>query len=87
MKVGVQMAFEPNHTCKNPKCNESYYACDSCDQTKGIHWRSLCCSAECFKEYMRIIDERDNPTIVNKLEIQDEIKETTATEIKRTYKK
>jgi hypothetical protein len=40
---------------------KEYFACDDCDKGKGINWRSLCCSPECFKEYIRIIDERDNP--------------------------
>lgn len=55
------MAFEPNHTCKNPKCGISYYACDDCDKSKGVHWRSLCCTPKCFQEYMEFIEERDNP--------------------------
>jgi hypothetical protein len=55
------MAKEPNHICKNPKCLKNFYACDDCDKNRGIHWRSLCCSVECFKEYMTFIEERDNP--------------------------
>ena len=76
------MAQEPNHVCKNPKCENEYYACDTCDQTKGIHWRSLCCSTDCFKEYIRVIDERDNPKV-----IVEEIKEESVAETKRTSKK
>jgi len=64
------MAHEPNHVCKNPKCNKNYWACDDCDKNKGVHWRSLCCSVDCFKEYLRAIEERDNP--VKELEITEE---------------
>jgi hypothetical protein len=66
------MAKEPNHVCKNPNCQSpSYYACDDCDKNRGLHWRSLCCSVDCFKEYMRIIDERDNPKVQETVTEQD----------------
>lgn len=56
---------EFNHICANPNCPNkivdssgralpNYYACDDCDRSKGITWRFLCCSRECFNEYYNI---------------------------------
>lgn len=48
---------EPNHICRNPKCDKGingkpkeYWACDYCDRKNT--WRALCCSIECFNELM-----------------------------------
>lgn len=49
-----------NHNCKNPKCNKAYYACDACDEVQGLHWRSVACSVDCFKEFIKLLDQKDN---------------------------
>jgi hypothetical protein len=82
------MAKEPNHICKNPNCEKSYYACDDCDKNKGIHWRSYCCSIECIKEYWRITEERDNPkTEVVVEDIVSDIKNVEEVVTTKTRKK
>lgn len=48
---------KPNHICKNPKCNTEYYTCDACDKTSGLNWRSVACSVDCFKEYMKLLEQ------------------------------
>lgn len=49
---------EPNHICRNPKCNKGenggkkhYYACDYCDRTN--QWRAFGCCPECYKEFIK----------------------------------
>lgn len=51
---------KPNHICKNPNCNTEYYACDACDKLMGLHWRSVACSVGCFKEYMNLLDKKED---------------------------
>lgn len=77
---------KPNHICKNPKCEKEYYACDECDSHTSLNWRSVACSIECFKEYIKLIDERDNPKETIEESIQESIKEENDTLIKK-YKK
>lgn len=51
-----------NHTCKI--CGEKYYACDYCEQEHTFTpWRSVCCSIECYKEYLKLITDARNETI------------------------
>jgi hypothetical protein len=71
------MANTPNHICKI--CGEKYYACEGCDQRN--HWKSVTCSPECFKEWMRIIDERDNPKPVEVEKPVEIIKEDVEEEV------
>lgn len=62
---------EPNHICKNNNCKREYYACDDCDSAVNLNWRSVACSTECFKEYMKPIEGRDNPKVIVKEEIKN----------------
>lgn len=66
-----------NHTCVNPNCpnkivgadgrpQNNYYACDECDRNRGITWRSLCCTKECFEEYMSIFFDNKEKKEVKK---------------------
>lgn len=56
-----------NHICANPNCpskivdkngnlQPNYWACDDCDRGRGITWRRICCSEECFNEYLDIVN-------------------------------
>lgn len=62
------MANTPNHICKI--CGEKYYACEGCDQRN--HWKSVTCSPECFKKWVKIIEERDNPKPI-KVEVEQSV--------------
>jgi hypothetical protein len=48
---------KPNHICKNPSCKKEYYACNACDKTSGLSWRSVACSPECFLIYMDLVEK------------------------------
>jgi len=54
------LALEFNHKCII--CSKLYDACDKCDALG--HWKSITCSLKCFEEYLRILDERENPKII-----------------------
>lgn len=42
---------KPNKECKC--CGKMYYGCKSCDEVNAYFaWRTICCSRECFQEYM-----------------------------------
>ena len=62
-----------NHICKNPDCGKAYHACNACDKTEGISWRSVACSPECFFIYLDLCEEANRKT----LEEQNNLKHTT----------
>jgi len=42
----------PNTVCR--VCGKEYFCCS--DSRKINSWRTMACSGECFKEYMRLIE-------------------------------
>lgn len=48
---------KPNTTCR--VCGKEYFCCS--DSRKINSWRTMACSPECFKEYMKRVDEARNP--------------------------
>lgn len=48
---------KPNTTCR--VCGKEYYCCQDSKNING--WRTMACSPECFKEYMRRIEEARTP--------------------------
>ena len=48
---------KPNTICR--VCGKEYYCCQDSKNING--WRTMACSPECFKEYMRRIEEARTP--------------------------
>jgi hypothetical protein len=44
------MSQTPNAVCE--VCGTPYYRCKPCIEAKGLHWKKVCCTTECFKVYM-----------------------------------
>lgn len=54
---------KPNTTCR--VCGKEYFCCS--DSRKINSWRTMACSPECFKEYMKRVDEARNPKPVEEV--------------------
>ena len=52
---------KPNMTCR--VCGKEYYCCG--DSRKSNAWKSMACSQECFKEYMKRIEESRKPVVAS----------------------
>ena len=74
---------KPNTTCR--VCGTQYFCCGD---SKAINsWRTMACTPECFKEYMKRIEESRKPSVVvpnnddaNESIVVEEIAETTNSE-------
>lgn len=75
---------KPNMICR--VCGKEYYCCG--DSRKANSWKTMACSEDCFKEYMKRIDEARNPKPVAEVaeEIVEEVK-TVETPVKMKYGK
>lgn len=40
----------PNKVCR--VCGTPYYACKACDESRGLHYKQVTCSPQCFITYM-----------------------------------
>lgn len=89
---------EYNHTCVNPNCpnkivdkngnlQPNYWACDDCDRGKGITWRRICCSEECFNEYLDFIKNRNETVLKSKISVDKVSTSTTKPTKKKTAEK
>lgn len=89
-----------NHTCLNPNCpnkivgadgtpQNNYYACDECDRNRGITWRSLCCTKECFEEYAKLFlgKKKEEPAPQENKQTSTSKKKTTLTKNTKSQKK
>lgn len=79
---------KPNTKCR--VCGKEYFCCADSRRIGG--WKSMACSQECFKEYMRRIEEsRTKKETTNKAILSSnkgETKNKTAdTTIKQTFSK
>ena len=65
--------MKPNHICKNPECQKTYYACNFCD--KNQIWRSVACSFSCYQKYTDLViaERSKGKTILVMLERTDMI--------------
>lgn len=55
---------KPNTTCR--VCGTEYFCCGD---SKAINsWKAMTCTPECFKEYMRRIEDARNPKTVKIVE-------------------
>lgn len=80
------MNNKPNTTCK--VCGKQYFCC--ADRRKINSWKTMCCSQECYKEYMIRI-EKSRAKVETIKNINDEITnasdiKTTASEVEETAK-
>ena len=65
---------KPNTTCR--VCGKEYFCCQ--DSRDINSWRTMACSPDCFKEYMRRIEESRKPIVEEK--ITTTVSETKVTE-------
>lgn len=77
---------KPNKICKT--CGKPYYGCTTCEnEVKFTPWRSICCSIECYKEYLQEVLEARGELVVSE-EVVEAIEEPTIEEeIKTSTKK
>lgn len=74
---------KPNTKCR--VCGKEYFCCSD---SKNINsWRTMACSVECFKEYMRRIEESRKPIIEDSVVTPETATETVTEPIKRGRKK
>lgn len=75
---------KPNMICR--VCGKEYYCCG--DSRKANSWKTMACSEDCFKEYMKRIDEARNskPVVETVAEVVEEVK-TVETPVKMKYGK
>lgn len=75
---------KPNMICR--VCGKEYYCCG--DSHKANSWKTMACSEDCFKEYMKRIDEARNqkPVAMVVEEVAEEVK-TVETPVKMKYGK
>lgn len=52
----------PKYNRKCPVCGEEYYCCRSCISINS--WKNVCCSQECYREYVANIDNTMSPIII-----------------------
>lgn len=74
---------KPNTICR--VCGKEYFCCS--DSKKINSWRTMACSEECFKEYMRRIEESRKPVIEEPVVASEEVVENITEPIKRGRKK
>ncbi len=72
---------KPNTTCR--VCGKEYFCCS--DSRKINSWRTMACSPECFKEYMKRVDEARNPKPVEEVK-PTKIKKIAVTETSEEIK-
>ncbi len=60
----------PNHICKNPNCQKSYYFCSGCTINKN-KWADVGCCPECAEVYWGLIAESRKKTNIVEQETED----------------
>ena len=49
-----------NHFKKCKTCGEEFQGCTSCEKMGIFHWKTICCSVECYQIYVqRVLDARE----------------------------
>lgn len=88
------MDNKPNTTCK--VCGKKYFCC--ADRRKINSWKTMCCSQECYKEYMIRIEKSrakvekvkninaETINIADAKTAESEVEETTKTSLKTKAK-
>ena len=70
-------------------CGKLFTPCGDCEKDKSaFHWRSIACSMECAKEYLRRIEEsREKNTVHEESPVQKNESVVVAPEIEKVMKK
>ena len=79
------MAYKVKKNCR--VCGKLYTPCSVCEDDKSaFHWRTVACSEECGKEYLkRVMKARTNNASESDIKIQNEfVDNETDTAIKNT---
>ena len=82
------MAYKVKKNCR--VCGKLYTPCSVCEDDKSaFHWRTVACSEECGKEYLkRVMKARTSNTSESDAKIQNKSEDNkTDTTIKKNYYK
>ena len=82
------MAYKVKKNCR--VCGKLYTPCSVCEDDKSaFHWRTVACSEECGKEYLkRVMKARTNNASESDIKIQNKSEDNkTDTTIKKNYYK